>query len=229
MKYLRPLFAAAFLSVAVATPVLAEAPAQADQAAPQNVVELVEAVQATYADVQTLSADFEQTTVSSAVNMTVKGKVSLAQPKQMRWDTTGDEGGSLFVSDGETLWMYLPGDKQVHIYSDMASSASGAMVLDILGDLSKIDQKFESSLGEAGADSYAVVLKPKPELETSYKQIELEVAKKDYKLQKVTLTDLFGTQTIYAFSNLELNPKLKADTFTFMVPKGVEVIDPTKI
>lgn len=235
MKYLRPLFAAALLSMAAAAPVLAESPAPAAgaspaaAAAPANVVDLVKVVQETYSNVESLTADFEQTTRTSAYEVTMKGQVSLSKPRQMRWDTTSDPGGSLFVSDGKKVWMYLPGDKQVHIYEDFGSSASGAMALDILGDLSKLDEKFETSMGEANADSYAVVLKPKPGLESSYQQIELVVAKSDYKLEKVTLIDVFGGLTIYVFSNLKLNPELKKDTFTFVVPKGVEVIDPTKI
>lgn len=229
MKYLRPLFAAALLSMAAATPVLAESEPPAAAVAPENVVELVKAVEATYSNVESLSADFEQTSKSSAFELTMKGSVSLAKPRQMRWDTTSDPAGSLVVSDGKKLWMYLPGDKQVHIYQDLSSSASGAMAMDILGDLGSLDEKFETSMGEAGVDSYAVVLKPKPGLESNYQQIELVVAKGDYKLEKVTLTDLFGGLTIYAFSNLKLNPELKTGTFTFEVPKGVEVIDPTKI
>ena len=230
LKYLRPLFAAAFLSVAVATPVLAESPAPADAVAPANVVELVKAVESTYSNVESLSADFQQTTKSSAFELTMEGSVSLAKPRQMRWDTTSNaEGGSLVVSDGVKLWMYLPGDKQVHVYEDLSSSASGAMAMDILGDLGSLDEKFETSMGEASANSYAVVLKPKAGLESNYKQIELVVAKSDYKLESVTLTDIFDGTTNYAFSNLKLNPVLKKDTFTFVVPKGVEVIDPTKI
>ncbi|MFT5584306.1 MAG: outer membrane lipoprotein carrier protein [Cognaticolwellia sp.] len=229
LKYLRPLFAAALLSLAAASPVLAEAPVLAAAVAPQNVVELVKAVEATYSNVEALSADFEQTSKSSAFELTMKGSVSLAKPRQMRWDTTSDPSGSLVVSDGEKLWMYLPNDKQVHVYQDLSTSASGTMAMDILGDLGSLDEKFETSMGEADAESYAVVLKPKPGLESSYLQVELVVAKSDYKLQKVILTDLFGGLTIYSFSNLKLNPELKKDTFTFVVPKGVEVIDPTKI
>ena len=231
MKYLRPLFAAALLSVAATSPVLAEVPAPAPGAAvaPQNVVELVKAVEATYSNVESLSADFEQTSKSAAFELTMKGSVSLAKPRQMRWDTTSDPAGSLVVSDGNKLWMYLPGDKQVHVYQDLSSSASGSMAMDILGDLGSLDEKFETSMGEADAGSYAVVLKPKPGMESSYLQIELVVAKSDYKLEKVTLTDLFGGLTIYSFSSLKLNPQLKQSTFTFVVPKGVEVIDPTKI
>ena len=142
---------------------------------------------------------------------------------------TSEPVGSLVVSDGDKLWMYLPSEGQVHVYQDLSSSASGSMAMDILGDLDSLDEKFETSMGEAGAGSYAVVLKPKPGMESSYLQIELVVAKSDYKLEKVTLTDLFGGLTIYSFSNLKLNPQLEKSTFTFVVPAGVEVIDPTKI
>lgn len=229
MKYLRPLFAAALLSVAVASPVLAESPVPAAEVAPQNVVELVKAVEATYSSVESMSADFEQVTKTSAYEVKMKGSVALAKPRQMRWDTTADPAGSLVVSDGQQLWMYLPADKQVHQFADLSSSASAGAAMDILGDLGSLDEKFETSLGDASADSYAVVLKPKPGLESNYTQIELVVAKEDYKLKQVTLSDLFGTVVTYTFSNLKLNPELKKDTFTFEVPKGVEVIDPTKI
>jgi len=231
LKYVRPLFAAALLSVATTSPALAEPPnpVPVSTVAPQNVVELVKAVEATYSNVESLSADFEQTSKGAGFELTMKGSVSLAKPRQMRWDTTSEPVGSLVVSDGDKLWMYLPSEGQVHVYQDLSSSASGSMAMDILGDLDSLDEKFETSMGEAGAGSYAVVLKPKPGMESSYLQIELVVAKSDYKLEKVTLTDLFGGLTIYSFSNLKLNPQLEKSTFTFVVPAGVEVIDPTKI
>lgn len=224
MKSLSSITLLATVGVALSAPVLAQ-----EAKGPANVQELVAAVEATYAGVNSLSAEFTQSTKSSAFEATMSGTVSMERPRKVRWDTTGSAGGSLVVSDGAKLWMYMPEQKQVMVYQDLSGTASGAMAMDILSDMTKLDETFATEMGAGDADSYTVVLKPKAGAESNYSTIVLDVTKDAYVLEKVVLTDLFGTVTTYDFKNLKLNPELDDATFTFKAPEGVTVMDASQI
>lgn len=206
----------------VAVPTFAEPTPEA--AAPETVDQLVERVEATYKDVQSLQASFEQVTVSPVGGdpITQAGTVSLKRPRMMRWDSTTSTAGSLFVTDGTKMWLYTPEFKQVLVYQDL-SAAGGMGQLDLLSSLDSLDETFtiQADLAAEG-DSIPVVLTPK--VESQYKTIVLEVAKSDYGLKSLVMTDVLGVETTMRFSGVELNAELPDDRFSFTAPEGVDVI-----
>ncbi len=181
--------------------------------------EIIDAVEAKYAGVQTMAADFKQSTKSAMYGSDEQvGNLVLQRPSKMRWTFTGD--GKQFVTDGATMWIYNPADNQVLKYSDVQQTAASADSL--LQSLDRISELFEIEVLEETDKVKRLSLKPKGE-EAQVKRIELGLDN-DLVVQDVTILDAFDTQTALAFSNVKLDAKVPDSTFVFEVPKGAEVI-----
>lgn len=197
--------------------------ASAPAAAAPTVDQVVSGVESAYKDVRTLQADFSQVVSSATMGAgpAQTGVIKLARPRKMRWDfVTPDD--KLFVTDGATMWVYTPADKQVFISEDLGGGDGN--VEQLLDSLDKLDELFEVRLLEP-ASPQSVRLDLRPRAATAqFKSLELELSADGYRLQRLVLVDAFDTRTELAFSNLVLNPSLPDAAFTFQVPDGIAVI-----
>lgn len=204
------MFTALSLFAAVA---LAEEPAPKPAPDP-----LVAKIEAKYADVDSMAMDFSQTVTSPLYGeQTQKGTVAFARPGKMRWTFQGEN--KHYVSDGSTMWVYLENDKQAFKYSGWNPSGSAESLLTSLDNL---DALFSVQSTESTDTGHTVTLTPKSE--ASYASVQLAMGP-DLTIQRVVVADTMQTSTRLAFSNVELNAELPADTFAFEPPEGVEVIE----
>src|SRR5215470_224881 len=74
---------------------------------------LVEGVERTFAQMKDFSADFIQI-FEDALNRKQQesGHLYLMRPRMMRWEYKNPDD-KLFVSDGKTVYFYVPADRQV--------------------------------------------------------------------------------------------------------------------
>src|SRR5439155_22362071 len=84
-------------------------PARADELA-----DALRTLQQRYESTRTLVAKFRQEVESPTMagKLTSNGTVSFEKPNRMRWDYAAPDRQTI-VSDGETLWIYQPEEKQV--------------------------------------------------------------------------------------------------------------------
>src|ERR1043166_6035757 len=84
--------------------------AAADNALKQALARL----QTRYETTRTLTADFRQSVESPTLASPLEshGTLAFEKPIRMRWDYAAPDP-QLIVGDGEILWIYQPGDKQV--------------------------------------------------------------------------------------------------------------------
>ncbi|MCP4807464.1 MAG: outer membrane lipoprotein chaperone LolA [Proteobacteria bacterium] len=191
-----------------------------------TVEQVVTGIESTYGDVQSLRADFVQVNRSAVGETKIKGRVEMARPRLMKWDSTKSPQGTMFVTDGSKMWIYTPSDKTVLVYNDV-SAAGGAVPLDLLDSLEKLDEHFVVELRDAngGKDKKSLDVKLTPKTEGgNYKEIRLLLTKKNYQLKQFTLVDQFGTETEFSFTQVKLNPEMDASEFVFTPPAGVETI-----
>lgn len=181
---------------------------------------IVDAVEAKYADVSTLTASFTQTTKSELYGSDQQaGTMTLQRPASMRWIFEGD--GKQFVTDGKTMWIYNAADNQVLRYDDVTKSAASADSL--LQSLDRISELFEITVLADNADEKRLSLKPKGKEAEQIKSIELALTP-ELLVREVTIIDAFDTRTALAFKDVKLDAKVPEGTFTFEIPKGAEVI-----
>jgi len=199
-------------------------------AAALDVSEIVEKVEATCAQVQDLSAHFQQTATNRTLGQVqeASGLFLLKRPGMMRWEYQKPEA-RLFVTDGKTLWAYSPTDKQV-IIQDVRDALASRVPLAFLAGDCQLRREFEvRAVEHAGTRATPSVklldLKPR-RAEAGIARLLLEVSLKTYTVEKTTLFDAYGNTTVIAFTNLKLNAGLGDQSFQFTPPAGVTVVTP---
>jgi outer membrane lipoprotein carrier protein len=203
-----------------------------DAVAAPSLGEVVDKVQETCARAQDLSARFEQIITIRSINQDQRasGILLLKRPRKMRWEYQKPEP-RLFVTDGKTLWAYSPADKQV-VVQDVDEAFASRLPISILAGDCQLRRDFEiAEVGNAAtrgsAGSRVLDLKPKRP-EAGIARMLLEVTLQTYTIGRITVFDLSGNTTVYALTDLKLNPGLSDQQFTFAPPAGVTVVTPPK-
>ncbi|MCB9686772.1 MAG: outer membrane lipoprotein carrier protein LolA [Alphaproteobacteria bacterium] len=196
----------------LATAAVADTPPAPELAA------VVQAVEKRYAEVTTLQAAFVQTSHSSLYGDDRQaGMLFLERPNHMRWEFETDH--KLFLADGTHLWIATPADHQV-LKSVQVEGAGGADVL--LTSLAHLSERFEASLvPEPGVTHLALAPREK---DAAFSKIEV-VLDGELALKRLVLTDMTGTVTDLAFTDVKLGAALAPELFQMVVPEGATVVD----
>jgi outer membrane lipoprotein carrier protein len=194
--------------------------------------EVVERVRATCLRTQDLSAQFHQTATNRALGQVqeASGLFLAKRPGMMRWAYEKPEA-RLFVTDGKTLWVYSPSEKQV-VVQDIANALASRLPLSFLTGNCNLATDFTiapvENAGTRGLPTTRVLdLKPK-QSEAGIARMLLEVTTKGYTVEKTTLFDAYGNTTAITLTQLKLNTGLDDQQFRFAPPSGVTVVTPGK-
>jgi len=169
---------------------------------------------------ETFTASFEQRVVGTdgKVEDESTGRVWLRQPDKIRWEY-GGEFPELVVADGSTIWIYDEALEQVTVkpQSDYAADSP----LSLLNDIDQLDEQFE--VREAGDMDGMWLLELRAiDAESEFERVLLGL--QDNELRLMTMEDAFGLRTEIRFDELQRNPALDADLFTFTPPEDADVI-----
>jgi outer membrane lipoprotein carrier protein len=167
-----------------------------------------------------MRGNFVQITKSPYGEEKVQGTVVLKRPGQMRWNFSD---GRQFVSDGKTLWIYTPAEKQVLRIANFGEQAATADL--VLQSMHKLSELFEVTLVSSDEKAgHVLALAPKAGEQAQFQKLQLGLDA-GLVLDKVTLTDAFGTNTVLDFDGLTLGGAAAESDFKFVVPPGVSVVD----
>lgn len=147
-----------------------------------------------------------------------QGDFVFLRPGRFRW-AYFKPYEQLIVGDGERLILYDKDLNQVTIRKLAAAlPSSPASILFGVNDFSK-----EFAVSDAGTrDGLAWIVATPRAKDTAFERIEIGF--RDGLPAAMLLSDGFGQQTRLTFSKVERNPKLAADAFSFVVPKGADVL-----
>lgn len=189
--------------------------------------ELAQALQKKYTTVRDFSADFTHTYRGGVLKKQIveKGRLLIKKPGRMRWEYTSPETKQ-FVSDGTKIYSYIPADKQVLVgtvpLDDTANTP--ALFLTGKGDLTR---DFTASAGDlppgTATGTRALKLVPR-KAQPDYDWLVLLVDPATLSLRGMMTADAQGGTSVFSFTNLKENVGLPDATFTFKVPRGVDVI-----
>jgi outer membrane lipoprotein carrier protein len=202
-------------------------PVQAAPGAAPSADELARQLQRKYEAIRSFSADFEHIYEGGVLRKKVveRGTVQVKKPGVMRWTYTAPERKE-FVSDGSKLYSYIPEDRQVVVSPVPPADEASSPALFLAGK-GNIARDFTASMANvpgAGADTYAVRLAPRtPQQE--YDSLVLVVDRGTLQIRRLVTTDAQGGTSTFVFSHFRENVPLPDKTFTFRIPRGVEVID----
>jgi len=185
---------------------------------------VIQGIESTYGEVNSLQANFVQINRSSAMGeVKLRGRVELERPRKMRWSFT-QPPGKLFVTDGTTMWVWSKSDNQVVISTGVGQG--GGNMTQLLDDLNKLGELFTVELmsSAAGPEQRSYVLSLTPKQENSVQRIELRVSRKHFSVEKVKTIDGFGNEVELSFSHVKTNIEIPDSRFSFDVPSGAEVV-----
>ena len=208
------------LSASVVAPVMSAtafaATAASEQQATSNLVKQLSGM-------QSLSANFEQTTkatnntrapknkglTAQHMNQTFKGVMKVERPGKFFWETTSPSKQTI-ATTGKTVWIYDP-DLQQAVRQNLDDQVANTPALLLSGNTNQIMQSYRVTQPDSSKTYYT--LYPK-DSEGAYKAPSLMI-----------LQDSLGQTTYVRFNNVKLNPSIPASTFNFTPPKGTDIID----
>jgi outer membrane lipoprotein carrier protein len=201
-----------------------------------------------YHDVKTLQAVFlERYSDSQQGVQAESGTVYFSRPGRMRWEYESPES-KFFISDGKTVWFYVPSDHTV-TRGPIKQSTDWRTPLALLTGKAKLTQlceRLDMSAEKPGLEGN-VVLSCRPRGEKSnakardgdsgdslapvdqqFDQVLLEINPETGELADVRIRQPGGIQLEYRFGNWRENVVLPESLFHFQAPEGVAIVEQPK-
>jgi outer membrane lipoprotein carrier protein len=191
--------------------------------------ELVARVQSRYDRTTHLHAHFRQETRVQGFDQlqTGAGQVWILKPGRMRWDYTTPERQTI-IANGETLWIYVPEDRQAirdHVNQSLGTRTP-ALFLAGEARLTELFTVAEASR-QGPSEGGLLQLKLTPKVGTlAYTQVQLGIDPVSYLVRQVRLIDPVGNMTTMWFTDIDTAGAVEPSLFQFQVPPGVDVIAP---
>jgi outer membrane lipoprotein carrier protein len=208
-----------------------------------SATDVVATLEQGYATLADLQADFSQRTTVASINRDERGAGELfikksAGSAMFRFNYTKPR--QEIISNGKTVWYYLPENKQV-IVSNAAALFEGGngIALNYLTGLGHISADFTAKFAGEARDKkgdYVLDLVPKKaspvmsklRLTVSAKAVEEFLETKTVRIPFPVVSsevhDQLGNRTRIDFGKVKVNRGLGSARFTFKVPAGVDVI-----
>lgn len=186
--------------------------------------DIAAALQRRYEAVKDFSASFTQTYEGAVLRRKAKesGTVYIKKPGMMRWEYTAPEK-KLVVSDGRTLFMYFPTDRQVMKNPVPQGDEAANAVLFLMGK-GDIVRDFNVRFGEGQSEaSYVLRLEPRTR-QPEYDWLQVKADRGSLQIQELGWGDSQGSRNTIALTNFKENAGLADKIFQFSIPRGTEVI-----
>lgn len=190
---------------------------------------IIKKVEARFAEIKNFKASFTQKQFDAALGETEisGGTVTMQKPMKMRWEYRQPQKQTV-VSDGESIYFYVPSDRQVMVepLGNLLTSRSPALFLvgnHKLSDIYSIELEPPSDKARMGGD-IKLLLVPK-EKSFTVTRIVVRVKSTDYTISAFTLYDWIGNSTEIEFTEMEINGRINEKVFTFNRRAGVEIIE----
>ncbi len=181
-----------------------------------------DALKALLAPINSMEGKFQQkvTNENGKVLQTSFGVFALQKPKQFRWEVKG-KAARLVVSNGKKVWDYDEDLAQVSVRI-LSNREQKLPIFFLSGDTASLEKNFEIKSCSA-IQNTCFELHPKASgKQDIFQKIRLQFKAKV--LVELETLDELGQKTVFRFSDLKINPKLSANRFQFVAPKGVDII-----
>jgi len=183
--------------------------------------------ESSYHSVKTIRADFTQTYVTEGRTQTESGVVYFARGGLMRWDYQRPQP-KLFFSDGKTLQLYVPEEKQLTRTPLKASDDIRVPFRLLLSrlDLGRVFSRIEFAPDDFQHPPADRVLRgyPKKAFQEDYRQVLMEVSP-EFDIRRVLVTLPDQSTMEFDFDHIERNVPISRSLFLFTPPLGTAIFD----
>ena len=178
-------------------------------------------LQEKYEAIEALQAEFSQTMSSpySDAENTFTGQVVL-KDNQYRVET----GTQTIVTDGKTTWIYSPGENQVLINDYKEDEATFSLNDFLFNHHDRYKVTGTKAVQLDGEKHLRIHMKPKKQSDF-FREMTLWMRDRDDMVTRLEVIDQNNTRLTYTLTDIELDPKVGSQTFSFTPPKEAEVVD----
>lgn len=173
-----------------------------------------------YSATQSMRANFKQTVYDQKGRkiQEVDGTMLLQRPNKFRWDYHKPYEQQI-ISDGHQVFLFDIDLQQVTVRG--LDKVLGTSPAALLAGGPAVEAGFQLTRLVDNDGMQRVQAKPKQK-DSGFQVV---VVSFDHsRLAQMRMVDSFGQSTHIVFSNVEMNPALKAEQFLFKAPKGVDVV-----
>lgn len=186
---------------------------------------LLSRVQTRYRDMNDLRAAFVQRTVArpGLPPREAAGTWYARPPGRIRIEYTVT--GRTLVADGETIFWYLPEDRQVQVRSQDSLSLGRTPMLYLTGAGDLVEDFLVSGIdwGEALAPGHVQVRLDPRQPTGDYSYLVFEIDPATALIHRLVSFGLLGESSEYSFADIATDVGLADDVFQFDVPAGVQI------
>lgn len=131
----------------------------------------------------------------------------------------------LLLTDGQTLWWYIPLKKQAYKYSAKEFGKELGLLSDIFQGLKDVKNNFQITL-KTGPETttYHLILRPEPPWQ-EIDHLELIMLKQDFSIKRIDIYNNIGGLTRFLFNRWEEKGPFEKGFFSFSPPSDVKIID----
>ena len=168
-----------------------------------------------------LDGQFVQTVydASGALKERSSGRVALSAPRLFRWEYVKPHP-QLIVADGKQVWVFDPDLEQVTVRGQ--GTAEQDSPLAALIDPARLDRDFRVTEDGSQDGLDWLLLVPKVADQGGFQSARLAFGSTG--LVRMEIIDALGQRTEIGFSGWKRNPGFRKGTFTYVPPKGVDVV-----
>lgn len=183
--------------------------------------QVISGLRKTHSELRDFQASFTQELHSHGRTERASGTLFMKMPDKMRWDYVAPRAKAL-ITDGVTLWMYLPDDKQVYV-QPLERAMNAKIPLQMLTGKLDFAKDYRASLLEDEGGRYRLRFRPRKD-GTGFRSVTLSVDKKSYQIVGFELVDLFGTRTVVRLDGIRVDTGLAGVRFRYEDKPGVQVV-----
>lgn len=199
----------------------------AKEAAPNDSQDLgAKKLVALLSNLQNMKADFKQLVLDAKGTQVqdVTGKMYVKRPGQFRWDVASPFEQQI-ISDGSKVYVYDKDLSQVSIRK-LDKQVGNTPALLLSGNPDELDKSFDiTALSAPMGNAYQFELRPR----SKEKLFDvLKVSFRDGVITDMFMQDGLGQRTSIDFLQPQINGDVPASMFSFVAPKGADVIDESK-
>lgn len=192
---------------------------------PDSVHDIAQRVDRRYNHLTTLKAHFEESYNGAGITRNESGELWLQRPGKMRWEYE-QPAQKLFIVDGKNAYFYVPSERQVRKMPAKKLDDFRSPIRYLLGK-TKLQSEFNNLAISTEPPKQAgdAVLQGIPKGMTDRVQrVLLEITPAN-QIAGIRIEEVDGSVTEFSFRDIQENVPVKAESFHFTVPPGVEVIE----
>lgn len=191
------------------------------RSAAQSQTELLDQLRERYDSVELMRAAFtQQTTSPFGDELPINRGTILLKGDNYRVETDVQT----FVTNGATTWVYDNDQNQVLI-NDFVDDEATFSISDFLNNFDQEYEILESSTTYLNGVRHENVKLNSLVENAFFKEVGLTIRSTDYIITRLTVIDVNEASLDFSLDDIEINPDISGDPFTFIPPDDAEIID----